>query len=647
MLALAPIALALISAGEPDARDEVVRMLAAKPSRTDLVVVLDVSGSMAKHFDVAKRFVGDLADLASPDDSISFIVFADRAFELLPPVTVRAGGADALRARIKKLRSPHAPHTDLGAGLEATLDALLRPNYAPLSMVFLITDFCSEPPAKSPYLGSKEHQGPCRRLRFDDALKKKSARLFGAGDQSVRSFAVTLEPTSEAGLDAARQTLGSLVRIDVESGDLAKALASVRARFAYDRAALAIEQMLKHPPISVEPPREPLPFEGRREIELGFTSSGPLPMLVHVENVAAKGGDVSFELVHPERAIELPPRTGASAPSPVPVLLRAERESGRRANPFASERSIEIDVSLDVELSPSAPIEKLIGATPRSKASVHERLEVRFEKPDPSRVPVALAPKSGFEQRQLAPGESATVPLSLKSLVSWGDLEATCTIGGRAFDPVLVVPSSTVTLEATVLNQATARSWWIETTRSVDADLAGTCEVTAVAPDGMKLPLGRHPVAAKVALSWTEGVPRALVFGVLLALILGSLLYFGAIKPRSLPAALTGRLVVYAGPGPFRQVTIPLAGRARIALQGSPAKDAEIRLDEDRVVLPALEGTAAELYAEKVGHRSVMRLRKLTGDEIVVDAQPLENAPVVVRKGRARISLGEYRCRIE
>jgi len=50
-----------------DARDVVVRTLAAKPSRADLVVVLDTSGSMAKHFEVAKQFVGDLAGLARPD----------------------------------------------------------------------------------------------------------------------------------------------------------------------------------------------------------------------------------------------------------------------------------------------------------------------------------------------------------------------------------------------------------------------------------------------------------------------------------------------------------------------------------------------------------------------------------------------------
>jgi hypothetical protein len=42
-----------------------------------------------------------------------------------------------------------------------------------------------------------------------------------------------------------------------------------------------------------------------------------------------------------------------------------------------------------------------------------------------------------------------------------------------------------------------------------------------------------------------------------------------------------------------------------------------------------------------------MRLRRLKGAEIAVDAQPLEGAPIVIRRGRARISLGEYRCRIE
>ena len=36
----------------------------------------------------------------------------------------------------------------------------------------------------------------------------------------MRTFALALEPTSEAGLAAARETLGGLVRVDVGDGEL-------------------------------------------------------------------------------------------------------------------------------------------------------------------------------------------------------------------------------------------------------------------------------------------------------------------------------------------------------------------------------------------------------------------------------------------
>jgi hypothetical protein len=43
-------------------------------------------------------------------------------------------------------------------------------------------------------------------------------------------------------------------------------------------------------------------------------------------------------------------------------------------------------------------------------------------------------------------------------------------------------------------------------------------------------------------ISWTEGIPALYVFGAALLVVLATFgLYFGVIKPRSVPAALTGK----------------------------------------------------------------------------------------------------------
>jgi hypothetical protein len=645
-LCLAALFMPLIAQAETDPREEIVRALAAKPVRADLVVVFDTSGSMAKHFEAARKFVGDLADVAGPDDTITFIGFAERASDLMPPVTVRAGGAERLRARLAKLNTPRGRYSDLSEGLESVLDALVRPNYAPVSMVFLITDFCSEPPPKSASTGKPESRSSaCQKPTMTESLKKKSTRLFGANDQSVRVFALALEPTSEAGVALARNALGSVVRVEVERGDLSRALEGVRARMAYDRAALAIEQMLKRPPIEIVPPRDPLPVQGKNVIDFGLVSNAPFAMSVRVREARVLDASVRLEPAEEAMRIDLPPRSEGGTPVTVALPLRTERS--RTDQLFPLKRSTDVELSFDVELLPAGPIEKLLAAPPRGSGLVRERLQLAFAPPDPTIQPIAATLMRGAERLALAPGEEREVTLAVRSLIAWGDLELGCALGERVLEPIRLTPTSTATVHATIKNEANARAWWIEHDRTQEAKIEGTCEVVAVANDGTRFPHGRHPLTASTTLMWREGLPLPWVLGAFFAIIAAVLIYIGEIKPRASPAALAGRLVVYAGPGKFRQVAIPLRGRARIALLGSAAKEAEVRLDGDRIVLPGLEGTAAELYAEKIGKRNIMRLRKLKGEQVTVDAEQLEAAPVVVRRGRGKFALGEYRLRIE
>lgn len=642
---------------EGDVRDEVVRQLALRSLRADLVVLLDTSGSMAKHFDTARDFVADLARTARPDDTITFIAFADRASELMPPVTVRAGGADALRARLRALHPPRGRYTDLGSGLEAALDAVLRPGYAPLTMVFLITDFCAEPPPRSPHAGEREGAGPCRHVKRTEALQKKAARLAGASDQAVRSFALALEPTSRAGIGAARAALGTLETVDVAGGDLARAMELLRHRLEYDRAALAVEQLLKHPPLEVIAPDAPVPLQGARDLSFGVSSGAPLTMTVRVQGFRSLDPELQVALTGPPPVLQIPPSAAETSVVELPArveargrftgLQRDPHRARRDGNPFEPVREIALELEVEVELSPAGPIEKLIGAVPRATTTVRQQLDLRFAPPAPGVAPIAVGLRRGAEALELRPGAEATVPLELATRTSWADLEVTCTVGGHRFAPVRLVPSSTGTLALPVRNGASPAPWRIAHVATRAEPLTGGCAVEAVAPDGTRLDRGQVPLEATVSLTWREGVSPWIVASALAGILLALALYFHGIKPRVAPAALAGRLVIHAGPGEFRRVSVSLRGRTRLGLAGTRAREGAVQLDGDRLVLPGLDGALAELYAEKVGSRSAMRLRRLESGPVLVNARPLGSEPVTLRRGRARFSIGEYQCRIE
>jgi hypothetical protein len=94
-------------------------------------------------------------------------------------------------------------------------------------------------------------------------------------------------------------------------------------------------------------------------------------------------------------------------------------------------------------------------------------------------------------------------------------------------------------------------------------------------------------------------------------------------------------------------VTVSLQGLERIRLQGVAKKDEKTaHMDGDRVVLPGSD-TSAELYAEKYGKESVIRLRKVSGEDVMLGESKIGAAPIDLRRGRSRFSVGDYHCRIE
>ncbi len=653
--ALVLITLVLSASASADVRDEVVALLAAEPGRADLVVVLDTSGSMKKHFGEVKTFARNLASAARPGDTLTLIGFGEKAGNLSPPFEVRAGGAQQLQARLNKMQPPSARYTDLGAGLEALLDALVRPNYAPVSLVFMITDFCSEPPPNSPFAGAVEGEGPCRELKLTESLLKKSARLRAAGDQAIKTFALALEPVSDSGLRAAGEVLGSLVRINVTASELKRELSNVHTRIGYARAGLAVEQILKRPPLTLSAPLGPVALQGARDLEVGLLSEAPFPSTVRITRLKALDQSIEFELLAPARTFDLPRRAKAKGQPAKAFKVRAtgletvaqQASEGREEQPFEYTRDVELELTVELELEPRAAIEKILGGAPQASAVIRQRMPVHFVPPERSVVPLAVTVAPGAERIELNPHSEAPLPVVVTSLTPWANLEAVCEIGGHGTGTLKLLPKASVESQLAIDNQVPPQPFRLQTRVERQVRLSGTCVVTAISPSGIRVPRGSYPISLGVTVTWQEGIPVLPVLLVLGALLVGIAFYIREVRLRIAPAALSGRLVVYAGPGEFRQVTVPLDGMVTLAVQGGPAaEDQEVRLDGGRLLLPGVGPTLLELYADKSDRRRMMRMRLVRG-EVTQEGQALGTAPVAIQKGRTRFSVGNYDLRVE
>jgi hypothetical protein len=594
------LALLLASA---DARDDVLKLLEQQPERTDLVILIDTSGSMHKHFAATQEFARQLAALKHEGDTVTLLSMAERTGVL---------------SATAKLAPPKGRFTDLGEALSMVSETLLRPSYAPISMVFLVTDFCAEPPPGSKYLGEVEGSGPCRSVVIDEHLSKRSKQLTALGDQEIRVIALAIEPTSEAGIQAAREVLGPVDRVDVSGDTLKTTLDNLRARIAYDRAALQVEKMLKTPPLSIVQERLALPLQGAVPFKLELKSSSALPIETTVENIRAADGSIVFENETASYVVKTP------------------------WSPKDPPREVELQTTVRFRIGPSAGVEKLLGRAPEGRAVLRKKVLVELSPNEPPHLVLQVE-----KRQQLEPGASKKLVLLVESTVSWAELEASCAINGAPPVPIRFAPLGRAELVTDLSNRSTLSRFKLPEIHEELVEHQVDCVVTAVTKDGTRLGRGTQSMNAVAVMTWKDGTSPwtvAVLFGAALFLVL---VYLRELKPRMAPASLFGRLVVYDGPGDFRKVTVPLKGRVCLAFEGvSAAAESGARVDGDRVVLPGMV-SSAELYAEKSGKRSVMRLRKISGDAIKVGESDLGAQPVVMKRGRARFSIGEYFCRIE
>lgn len=651
------------AAPEPEPRDQALSVLGPRLTRTDFVVLIDMSASMAKQFDAIKIFTADLSKRARPDDTLSVVTFHERA-GVLPMMTLRGQSPETVRARLAQLRPPMGELSDLGAGLDAALEVLVRLGHAPLAMVFVISDFCARPSSMSPYLGELDGAGPCRRVAIPERViqKSKEAGVGGGapGDRAVRAVAIALEPANDLGIQAVRDVLGAVVRLDVAKNDLLGALQGLQKKLAYDRAQLLVEQLLRRPPLHLGFDKEELPLEGEASLQLTLLGASPLPMSFTLVGMRAIDDSVRFELTGAPHPIELPsakppaPKTGEVAWEPIEGATFEVKAKNlpRRAPPWSPsnpKREVEVELLLRYAFSPTEPLEKLIGRPPTSDAPLRERRTFTFVLPAAAGPPaLSIVAQPPERELTLGAGASAEVPIVLTSSIAWAKVAARCTIGGKDQGVVQLEPGSSVSLTTIVTNEAAAAPWRLRSSERREIRVTGTCDVVAIGADGTEIPRGRVALSAPLMIAWREGISPLLVAGVLLAILASLLVYIREVKPRLAPPSLSGQLVIYDGPGEFTRLVMPLEGHARIQLQGVPRGDAaQPRIDGDRIVLPGTEGTSAEVYAEKLGKESVMRLKRLQGERVMFGGSRIGAAPVDVKRGKTRFSVGDYHCRIE
>lgn len=645
---------------DPDPRDEVLKLLETEPQRTDYVVLLDTSAAMLRPFDATRKFLEDLVGSARIGDSIHFIAFNERAGELAIPV--KWGTASAIKEALANVKQPHGAFADLGAGIDAVFDALEHPGAAPLALVFMVGTFCSTPPPGSPFSGEAEDGKPCRRVKVTDSLRQKSLQRLASRDQQVRVVAITIEPADPAGLETTRELFGNLDRVEANGAALLPVLDDLRRKVPYVRGALQVERILRGVPFSLTPATDALPLQGVAATELKVTSLLPLPVRLEPKKLRATDESLRFTLPGQGSApdgqgdapapIDLPPlRVPAprEAPraEPVPLAVRVENrpEHAERWSPSRPAREVEVEVVYGLELQPKEALAKLIGHEPRAEGTVKQALRFEYT-PNRNDHPLTLAPADGRHRIIVPPGESREVALTLTSSVTWAELEASCAIAGEAQKPVTIPPGQGVPLTVVLRNDTELRPWRLAKEEAKDVAVSGECAVVTIAGDGSRLPATKYPLELTFTIAWKEGYAPMLVITVIAVLVAVLLLYAFEIRPRLEPPQLAGSLIIYDGPGDFRRLTVPLGGLKRVELKGVARDEGTPAIDGEKVVLPGSD-TSAELYAEKYGKKSVIRLRKLEGDEVMFGESKIGVAPVDLRVGRSRFSVGHYHCRIE
>ena len=257
---------------------------------TDYVVLVDLSGSMARsgRYDDVKASLRDLFGRLDPADRVSLVTFAD-----VPTVVARSDPAQA-RAAVDRLpATPSGTSTDIGAAIEEGFALLERPDADPAGTLLLLTDGEPEPPDGSVYA---RRDAPAW-----SALAERGQALAGR----VHGIALPLG-TGETGAPLLSKALPGTVVLQLQGDDLGRylvglpeelRLADARDRIANDLAASVDVRWLPPPGV---PDLQAGPVAVDVELRASTTA---LPLHVDDLAVTASGAAVEVTGLPPSMAL--------------------------------------------------------------------------------------------------------------------------------------------------------------------------------------------------------------------------------------------------------------------------------------------------------------------------------------------------------
>jgi hypothetical protein len=180
--------------GQPDV-PILTERYAKEPKKADFVIVLDRSGSMQRFWPSVIRSVSDFIEVLPDGDYVSILFFEGRAGELVTPREITTASRTSLREQLAGLGRPQGARTDLGAGINRTLDELNRPAANRLQFVFFFTDFEHHPPTGSPWSSRDPLTRPWRELQ------QKKIRFVNEQRKLLKVYALRLPLTANVGRD--------------------------------------------------------------------------------------------------------------------------------------------------------------------------------------------------------------------------------------------------------------------------------------------------------------------------------------------------------------------------------------------------------------------------------------------------------------
>jgi Mg-chelatase subunit ChlD len=211
----------------------------------DFVIAVDRSGSMAEYWPTVQSGVAAFLEAVPEGDYISVVAFGASAGQLRMPRQMTQQTRGELIDEIKKIERPTDNATDIGAGLEKTLDELNRPNGNRLKFVFLFTDFAHDPPPATRYPTRSPRDAPWQAL---------AARRRNEQSQSVMQvFALLLPVGGAAGRDlpVGRAVFPDMQELVVNRDALQGWFDRRKAEIERDRLRALVEHDLRRGPFAL------------------------------------------------------------------------------------------------------------------------------------------------------------------------------------------------------------------------------------------------------------------------------------------------------------------------------------------------------------------------------------------------------------